>query len=179
MRPRYRAAVAYRPDMARPELNPSLAPLAFLVGDWAGEGEGDYPTIAAFTFAEQLSFAHTGRPFLTSVQHTQGPDGAPKHTETGFLRVTGPAPDGGHAVEMTVAHPTGITEVLAGVAVGDDLQLRSAAVALTPTAKQVDSIERRLRLHGGRLVVDTAMAAMGQPLTHHLHSELYPVDDDA
>ena len=109
------------------------------------------------------------------MQRTQGPDGAPKHTETGFLRVTGPAPDGGHAVEMTVAHPTGIAEVLAGVAIGDDLQLRSAAVALTPTAKQVDSIERRLRLHGGRLVVDTAMAAW-TALTHHRTSEADPVE---
>ena len=164
--------------MAGPELHPSLTPLAFLVGDWAGEGAGDYPTITAFSFSEQLSFAHTGRPFLTYEQRTQGADGMPKHTESGYLRVIGPV-DGGHAVEMTVAQPTGVSEVLAGVAVGDDLHLHSATVGLTPTAKLVESTERRFRLRGGRLVVDTAMAAVGEPLTHHLHSELYPLDDDA
>jgi len=161
--------------MSGPELHPSLAPIGFLLGEWEGEGEGDYPTIDAFTFSERLTFAHTGRPFLTYLQRTQGPEGNPMHTETGYLRVTGPASGGGHAVEMVVAQPTGVSEVLAGVVVDHDLHVHSTSVVLTPTAKQVDSTARRLRLHGGRLVVDTSMAAMGEPLTHHLHSELVPV----
>jgi len=169
------ARVAYLPGMAGPDLHPSLAPLAFLLGDWEGEGEGDYPTIDAFTYRERLTFSHGGRPFLTYLQLTEGPGGDPMHTETGYLRVAGPASGGGHAVEMVLAQPTGVAEVLTGLAVDHDVHLHSTRVALTPTAKRVDTTARRLRLHGGRLVVDLSMAAVGEPLTHHLHSELVPV----
>jgi hypothetical protein len=163
--------------MAGPELHPSLAPLAFLLGDWEGPGEGEYPTITSFAYRERLTFGHVGKPFVSYLQRTWAPDGSPMHTESGYLRVVGPAPQGqpGHVVELVLSMPTGVVEVLTGTVVDGDISLISTLVGLSPTAKRVDATERRIRLDSGVLVVDTAMAAVGEGLTHHLHSDLSPV----
>jgi hypothetical protein len=164
--------------MAGPELHPSLTPIAFLLGEWEGPGQGEYPTIEPFTYTERLTFAHGGKPFLAYLQRTWAADGSPMHTETGYLRVVGAAPEGvGHAVEMTIAQPTGVTEVLAGSVVAGSLALESTTVSLTPTAKRVDGTTRGLRLEDGLLVIEMAMAAVGEPMTHHLHSELSPTTE--
>jgi hypothetical protein len=156
-----------------PELHPDLAPLAFLLGEWEGPGEGHYPTIEPFTFTEHLTFGHVGKPFVSYLQRTWSPDGGPMHTETGYLRAPGPSPDGrGHLVELVLSMPTGVAEVLTGTVVDGDIALTSTLVGLSPTAKRVDGTQRRFRLDGDRLVVDMAMAAVGEPMTHHLHSEL-------
>ena len=162
--------------MASPELHPALDPIAFLLGEWEGPGAGEYPTIDGFAYTEHLTFGHVGKPFLTYLQRTWAGDGAPMHTETGYLRVVGPTPDdpAGHAVEMVLSMPTGVVEVLTGTVVDREIVLTSALVGLSPTAKRVDATERRLRLEGGLLVVETAMAAVGEPMTHHLHSDLSP-----
>lgn len=162
--------------MAGPELHPSLAPIAFLLGEWEGPGEGEYPTIEPFAYTEHLSFGHVGKPFLAYLQRTWAADGSPMHTETGYLRVVGSATDGstGHAVEMLIAQPTGITEVLIGTVDDRAMALRSDAVTLAPTAKRVDATSRTLRVAGGVLTVEMSMAATGLPLTHHLRSVLSP-----
>ena len=157
-----------------PPLHPSLAPIAFLLGEWEGLGEGSYPTIDDFVYGEHLTFGHAGKPFLAYAQRSWDPaGGAPMHVETGYLRVTDP-PAGrlGAGVEMVISQPTGIVEVLVGTVRDDAVLLRSTVVALTPTAKEVVEVERELRLDGGALVGRLAMAAVGRPLTHHLASTL-------
>jgi hypothetical protein len=168
--------MTYRPSMAAPELHPSLSPIAFLLGEWEGSGRGEYPTIEPFSYTEHLTFGHVGKPFLAYLQRTWAPDGSPMHTETGYLRVVGPAPEGssGHAVEMLIAQPTGVTEVLTGTVDDNAVVLESTAVTLAPTAKRVDATTRTLRLDDGVLVVDMGMAAVGLPMTHHLRSDLSP-----
>ena len=37
-------------------LQHDLAPLQPLLGAWAGEGQGDYPTIAPFAYTEEITF---------------------------------------------------------------------------------------------------------------------------
>jgi hypothetical protein len=95
------------------------------------------------------------------------------HIETGYLRIVGPE-EAGHAVELVLSMPSGVVEVLAGTVVDQDVTLASTLVGLAPTAKRVDATERRFRLDGGLLVVDMAMAAVGEPMTRHLHSDLLP-----
>ena len=71
-------------------LHPNLEPLADLIGSWAGDGHGEYPTINDFDYREEITFADVGKPFLVYTQRTWNAAGAPMHTETGYLRAPAP-----------------------------------------------------------------------------------------
>src|ERR1700758_4412998 len=93
-----------------PDLPPDLEALAPLLGTWAGQGEGDYPTIQRFEYLEEVVFSHVGKPFLAYAQKTKAvSDEKPLHAETGYLRV----PQAGR-VELVLAHPSGVTEIEVG-----------------------------------------------------------------
>ncbi len=162
-------------------LHPHIAPVAFLIGSWTGEGRGFYPTISDFTYTETITFSATpGKPFLRYLQTTRGPDGAPMHQEAGYLR---PDPAGGSA-EFTIAQPTGQTELLEGALVlADDgtliLDLGPSSVRNASSAKQVDSTRRTYSVNADQDVVETRfdMAAVGQPMQQHLASTLRKQSD--
>jgi hypothetical protein len=155
------------------DLHPDVVPFAALLGTWAGEGEGHYPTIEPFAYREEITFTRAGgKPFLAYRQATVRLDtGLPAHAESGYLRGVG----GGRA-ELVMAHPTGIAELAAGevAATGDGfvLHLRTTDVVGTPTAKDVRSVERTFTLAGDVLGYDLAMAAVGQDHQHHLRATL-------
>ncbi|GGI07832.1 UPF0678 fatty acid-binding protein-like protein [Egicoccus halophilus] len=156
------------------ELHPSLAPLAGLVGTWAGAGEGHYPTIDRFTYTEQVTFTHVGRPFLAYAQRTTSPaTGLPMHAETGFLRVVGSDDPARPAIELVLAHPTGVAEVEEGSLADGVLELATTTVGLTATAKPVRSLRRRFVLDGDVLAYDLWMAHADTPETHHLRATLH------
>lgn len=154
-------------------LHPALTAVADLVGTWRGEGSGEYPTIAPFTYTEEVTFTDVGKPFLVYVQRTWSPAGAPMHTETGYLRIV--EGDTGLAVEFVLAQPTGQTELAEGpltaTATGFTCEL-TARVANSSTAKQVDATMRHLEIEGDTLTTTFAMAAVGVPMTHHLRAVL-------
>ena len=155
------------------ELHPLCLPLAPLLGTWRGRGQGSYPTIDDFAYAEELVFGHVGKPFLSMVQRSRDLlTGEPLHAEAGYLRAL---PDG--AVELTVAQPSGIVEVDAGsvteTADGLIVELASTQVGLTPTAKSVTAVRRRLQLASEMLISELWMAAVGEAdLIHHVRAEL-------
>lgn len=155
-----------------PPLHPALAALAPLLGRWSGPGTGEYPTIHPFDYHEEVSFTHVGKPFLIYGQRTRGvTDGLPMHSETGYLRVPEPG-----VVELVLAHPSGVTEIEVGTyQVGGDrleLELATTSVGLTPTAKEVSGLERSFTIVGDELSYSLRMAAVGQPMVHHLSAEL-------
>ena len=154
-----------------PPLHPDVASLAGLLGTWRGEGAGEYPTITSFSYGEEVRFWHVGKPFLAYTQRTWSlDDGRPLHGESGYWRAK---PDG--AVEVVLAHPTGIVEVLEGCVDGGRIELGSTTVARTGTAKEVTALRRRFELDGDTLGYSVAMAAVGQPLQHHLAATLHRV----
>ena len=183
-----------------PPLHPDLDPLAALLGTWTGGGTGVYPTIEPFAYNETLVIGHGGKPFLTWAQRTDAVDsGLPLHIESGYLRCRNEA--GATVVELVVAHPSGHTEVSEGTLVRSDLEveqntgveaegevrtsartlervthlsldLRSTSVHGTPSAKPVDSLERRLVLDGDTLSYVLLMGAVEQAHQTHLRAEL-------
>jgi hypothetical protein len=155
------------------ELHPLAAHLAPLLGTWQGQGRGSYPTIETFGYLEEVSFGHAGKPFLAYTQRTKHSEtGLPLHVECGYLR-----PIGSDRVEFVLVHPTGILESLAGTVTADDdglvLDLQVADVIGTATAVSVTELNRRFEVRGSTMKYELAMAAVGQPLTHHLAAELH------
>jgi hypothetical protein len=157
-----------------PDLHPDLAVLAPLLGTWAGEGTGDYPTIDAFGYVEEVTFGHVGKPFLAYGQRTRSTaDDRPLHAETGYLRVSTPG-----RLELVLAHPSGISEIAEGSLVEEPggaliIDVATTVVGRTSSAKEVSALRRRLRLDGDVLSYELDMAAVGQPLQHHLRATLH------
>lgn len=155
------------------ELHPDIALLAPLLGTWVGEGAGEYPTIQPFGYTEAITFAHAGKPFLTYRQLTTAlEDSRPLHSEIGFLR----APSAERA-ELVLAHPNGITEIEEGALTVSGpsivMDLHATTIGLTTSAKDVTALARSIRVEGDVLTYRLTMAAVGQPLQHHLAATLH------
>jgi hypothetical protein len=147
-----------------------LAPLAFLLGTWRGEGVGGYPTMESFRYGEEVTFRHNGKPFLAYTQKTWSlDDDRPLHAETGYWR---PRPDG--RIEVVLAHPTGVVEIYYGTVDGERVDLATDLVARTTSAKEVTALKRLYGVVSGKLMYAVDMAAVGQPMQSHLSATLDP-----
>ena len=149
-------------------IHPHCAPLAWLLGAWRGNGEGDYPTIEKFGWGQELLFQQDGRPFFHYmargwVVDADGTKVRDAQQETGFLRCH----EGGE-VELLLTHNTGISELWLGKVDGPRLQLTTDAVMRTATAQEVTGGQRMYGLVEGDLWYAYDMAAVGQPLQPHL-----------
>ncbi|HET6214759.1 MAG TPA: FABP family protein [Micromonosporaceae bacterium] len=178
-----------------PDLHPALLGLLPFVGVWRGRGGGDYPTINAFEFAQEVRLSHDGRPFLAYESRAWliEPDGTPirpAFREVGYWRpvlvasesvkrakrvsdaVGDTAGEQTDAVEALLMGQTGIVESYVGRIDGLRVELITDQVLRSATAKEVSEAHR---LYG---IVDTAllyayeMAAVGQPLQAHLSAKL-------
>ncbi|SDS01424.1 protein of unknown function [Brevibacterium sandarakinum] len=153
-------------------LPPQLQPL---IGTWRGPGSGHYPTIDPFSYTEELVFSEVAKPFLVYQQRTWSPEGQPMHMETGFLRSPTPS-----TVEFVLAQPTGHAELAEGTLTSTEdellLELASPQVLVATSAKSVQATARTYRLTKNQMSVDFSMAAVGEAMTHHLHSDLHRAD---
>ena len=154
------------------DLHPDIAVLAPLLGTWAGEGVGEYPTIESFGYTEEIVFDHVGKPFLTYRQRTtSNADGRPLHAEIGFVRAPSPG-----RIEWVLAHPNGITEIQEGTLTSAgviEMELTATTIGLTASAKEVTALSRSVRVDGDELTYRLSMGAVGQPLQHHLAATLH------
>lgn len=163
----------HRPDEA-PAPHALLAPVLGLLGTWHGRGQGEYPTLESdFTYAQEVTFSHDGRPFLRYEARAWLLDAddaplRPSARESGWWRLQ---PDG--RVEVLITQPTGIAEIAVGQATGNTIDLSTSEVARTPTAKEVKATRRRYTLtDDGQLTFVHDLEAVGRPLQHHLSARL-------
>ncbi|MQA05103.1 MAG: DUF1794 domain-containing protein [Streptosporangiales bacterium] len=160
-------------DSRGPELHPACLPLAFLLGTWRGTGVGGYPTLEQdFTFVQQVTFGHVGKPFLSYESRSwltdeNGEPTRPGAMEYGFWR-----PVGSGQLELVLSHPTGVAEIWYGEITGTKIELATDAVARTSTAKEVTGGKRLYGLVEGDLAYAYDLAAVGQPLQAHLSARL-------
>jgi len=155
------------------DLHPDIAVLAPLLGVWAGQGAGEYPTIEPFAYLEEVSFGHVGKPFLSYTQRTRAvDDGRPMHAEVGYLRA--PAPG---RIELVLAHPTGVAEIAEGTLSVEqgliEIELETTNIGRTGSAKEVTALGRSIRVDGDELTYTLRMGAVGQPLQDHLTATLH------
>lgn len=153
-------------------LHPNCYPVAWLLGKWVGSGHGDYPTIEKFSYGQELIFTHDGRPFFHYMARSwivdeEGNKVRESAMESGFLRCVG---DG--KVEFLLAHATGVSEVWYGAAEGGKLEMHTAGISFTESAKEVVSGTRMYGNVDGDLLYAYDMEAMGQDLQPHLWARL-------
>ena len=156
-------------------LHPQCAPVVWLLGTWRGNGHGDYPTIEPYQYGQELVFQQDGRPFFhyfarSWITDDEGNVVREAAQETGFLRCL---PEG--RIELVLAHNTGFTEIWYGVAENGKLEMRTAGVSYTETAKDVTAGHRLYGNVEGDLLYAYDMEAMGQELQPHLWARLQRV----
>jgi hypothetical protein len=153
-----------------PDMHENLAPVAWLLGTWRGSGKGIYPTIADFSYDEELRFWHSGKPVMAYSSRTSSPDdGRALHSEMGYWR---PQQDG--SIEVVIAHSFGLTEIMTGTSSNDRVALTSVSFEATPTAKPVSAEERNLWLENGQLHYEMGMAFGDNAMQNHLVATLAP-----
>jgi hypothetical protein len=157
--------------MTEAPLHRLCAPVAFLLGEWHGEGHGGYPAMTPFSYREEMRVWHTGKAYLAFEQRTWQTDGDRAgreiHGELGYLRCG----EGG-ALELIVAMAPGHAEVSTGSVEGTRITLASVGVVDAPSAAGVSAVRRTWWLDGDVLRYDLEMSALDQPMTWHLSAEL-------
>ena len=153
-------------------LHPDCGPVAWMLGTWQGNGRGDYPTIEPYEYGQELVFQQDGRPFLhyfarAWILDEHGETVRQAAQETGFLRCR---PEG--HVELVLAHNTGFVEIWYGRAAEGKVELRTAGVSFTESAKEVTAGHRLYGNVEGDLLYAYDMEAMGQELQPHLWARL-------
>jgi hypothetical protein len=157
-----------------PPVHDNLLALLPLVGIWQGTGTGVVASTGAeFSYGQQMSFVHDGRPFLVYESRSwllDADGGVVRQAwrESGFWR-PGAEPDD---VEVVLASNTGQALLLTGVATDLRWDLATAAAVPAPTAKPVDGERRLYALLDGDLVYATELAPAGQPYAAHLNARL-------
>ena len=153
------------------ELHPQCAQVAFLLGEWQGDGRGSYPGMTAFTYREEMRVWHTGKAYLAFEQRTWQTDGEKGgreiHGELGYLRCLA-----GGELELMVAMAPGHVEVSTGSVEGTRITLASIGVVDAPSAASVSAVTRTWWLEDDVLRYDLEMSALDQPMSWHLAAEL-------
>jgi hypothetical protein len=151
-----------------PALHEQLRPLAFLLGSWLGEGQGEWDGGDPFRYGEQMVFEHVGEPYLLYMQRSWDlGDRTAIHLERGFFR-----PAGQGRVEAALAHPLGIVEAAEGTLHEGVLDMVATTVGRTSTGSPATELRRRIEVRDGTLRYELWMATEHVPLARHLRGEL-------
>ena len=165
-------------SVQRQELPTTNSIIALLIGTWAGEGRGGFPTVKSFDYRETLTFTHRDEKSLAYEQHTRKryegqTEWLISHWENGFIRIL----ESGE-LEMTNAQ-IGRTEVLIGSIEPLDkiIRIRFVSKTITNDPRMVSSA-RTFELDGDALRYEMEMQTTAvDQLTSHLKIELQRVKE--
>lgn len=157
-------------------------------------------------FGQRLTFTHDGLPWLNYQSYSWNLATGEAHvTETGYWRLsraaqpgdpgpgmlpgTGEAPyptaesveslrnaAGGFDLEVSILHPTGVSELYLGQVKDGRIDLGTDAVMRSATAKEYTAATRLYGLVEGRLLWAWDVAALGQDLRTHASGSLDRVE---
>jgi len=163
-----------------PDLHPALLGLLPYIGFWRGRGQGGYPDVEDFNFAQEITISHDGRPFLAYESRAWILDDESRPVrmssrEVGWWRPV--TDDNGGAtddMEAVLCTPTGIMELYLGKLSrnGTQLEMGTDAIVRSPTAKAVTGGHRLFGIVDGALLYAQELAAMGHGLEPHLSARL-------
>jgi hypothetical protein len=156
-------------------------------------------------FNQTVEFSYDEQPFLGYVAKTNLLDGTPLPTEVGFWRLAkspetadhGPGllpgtgekvittrdqletlrnSDGGFDIEVSILHPSGISELYLGQIKGARVDLSTDAVMRSTSAKEYIAATRMFGQVEGALLWAWDIAALGNPLASHASARLERVE---
>ncbi|MEU4213909.1 FABP family protein [Actinoplanes sp. NPDC026623] len=160
-----------------PDLHPALLGLLPFIGLWRGRGQGGFPEVDDFDFAQEIRISHDGRPFLAYESRAWLLDADSKPVrmagrEVGWWRPVLVDDRPGDEMEATMMPPTGVMELYLGRVSGTRLEMATDAVVRTPSAKEVAAGHRLFGIVDGALLYAHEMSAMGHSLQPHLSARL-------
>jgi THAP4-like, heme-binding beta-barrel domain len=161
-----------------PDLHPALLGLLPYIGFWRGRGQGGYPGVEDFNFAQEVTISHDGRPFLKYESRAWLLDEESQPVRMGSREIGWWRPvtdENGRPtddMEATMCTPTGIMELYLGKVTGTRLEMATDAIVRSPTAKVVTGGHRLFGIVEGALLYAHDMAAEGHGMEPHLSARL-------
>lgn len=158
-------------------IHEAVAPIIWLHGKWRSEdGQGSYPTISPFSYAEEIHFYSVGQPGLNYSSVSWNPEKKmPMHQEAGFLRIK---PNSNNLAFM-VSHNFGLTSIEEGEVADQSITLTCDKVNRMSFSKapQVTKTKRVFTLRSdGVLEQVFYMETDSTQMTEHLRATYHKVD---
>ncbi|MFO0435371.1 MAG: FABP family protein [Sphingobacteriaceae bacterium] len=150
--------------------------LHFLLGEWHGNGKGQFPTINSFEYTEILTFKMDGTNDLIHYEQRTWlkPNQTPSHWESGFIK---PVEGKENVFEISNAQDSGRVEVLIGELVTEDgKHILHFKMKLLQNDPRVISSERIFTISNQNLSYIKKMATQNTPdHQQHLEAELFKI----
>ena len=147
-------------------MDPALAMLDALEGDWTGGGTVQTPTTLPLDFTEEIRFWRRTETSLNYYQHALRADGQVSHSEVGVWRLGSAG-----RLELTIAL-AGSTEVAEGEVIDGSIETTSTSVGRAATSTKFVGARRRYRLAGDQLDYEIDLASTNFPMTFHLRASV-------
>jgi hypothetical protein len=146
-----------------------VAPFEGWLGRWEGEGRGLWHGVPPFRYRESLVVeALPGRALLRLTQRTTVGDSTElSHSEVGYLRLLPEL-----QLELLVAVPSGYVEIHTGRLQERVVELSPQTLGVTPSARPLRVVRRRMELADGTLHNSVAIAVHDEEVAPHVESWL-------